>query len=250
MKKLTCEMCGSTNLVKQEGMYICQSCSTKYSVEEAKKMMIEGTVDVSGSTVRVDVSRELKNLYEIARRAKNDNNSENAQKYYDQILAKDPNSWEANFYTVYYQSMNCKIAGIQNAAIMLSNCEDTVLQLIKDHVNDPEDRKKAVEEVAARLITISRMLFNAAKNHYDGISIQIKSNYTQEYINNCWAAIDIVYNFGNYTIQFFEDQYGKDVSVPCWKAGIEGHTVLMPNFADKETHKNIITEYERKINIY
>lgn len=66
MKQLTCEMCGSTDLVKQDGVFVCQSCGTKYSIEEAKKMMVEGTVDVSGSTVKVDTSDELKNLYQIA----------------------------------------------------------------------------------------------------------------------------------------------------------------------------------------
>ena len=106
MKQLTCEMCGSTDLVKQDGMFVCQACGCKYSVEEAKKMMIEGTVDVTGSTVKVDTSNELKNFYELARRAKTDGNSENAQKYYDQILVKDPSSWEANFYSVYSQSVN------------------------------------------------------------------------------------------------------------------------------------------------
>ena len=53
MKQLTCEMCGGTDLIKQDGVFVCQSCGTKYSVDEAKKMMIEGTVDVSGSVVDV-----------------------------------------------------------------------------------------------------------------------------------------------------------------------------------------------------
>ena len=61
MKKLTCEMCNSVDLIKKDGLYVCQSCGTKYTVEEAKKMMIEGTVDVSGSTVKVDNSDELNN---------------------------------------------------------------------------------------------------------------------------------------------------------------------------------------------
>ena len=38
MKQLTCEMCGSTELIKQDGFFVCQTCGTKYSVEEAKKM--------------------------------------------------------------------------------------------------------------------------------------------------------------------------------------------------------------------
>ena len=53
MKALQCEMCGSQDLVKDGGVFVCQSCGTKYTVEEAKKMMVEGTVDVKG-TVKVD----------------------------------------------------------------------------------------------------------------------------------------------------------------------------------------------------
>ena len=55
MKRLTCEMCGSTDLMKQDGVFVCQSCGTKYSIEEAKKMMVDGTVEVAG-TVKVDDS--------------------------------------------------------------------------------------------------------------------------------------------------------------------------------------------------
>lgn len=58
MKQLTCEMCGSTDLIKEDGVFVCQSCGCKYSVEEAKRLMIEGTVDVQG-TVKVDNSAIL-----------------------------------------------------------------------------------------------------------------------------------------------------------------------------------------------
>ena len=92
MKRLTCEMCGSTDLMKQDGVFVCQSCGTKYSIEEAKKMMVEGTVDVSGSTIKVDSTDELSNLYQLARRARRENNAQNAAKYYDMILVKEPTS--------------------------------------------------------------------------------------------------------------------------------------------------------------
>ena len=82
--------------------------------------MVEGTVDVKG-TVKVDTSDELKNLYEIARRAKDAENSDNAAKYYDMILIKDPGSWEANYYVVYFKSMGCKIAEIWSAASVASD---------------------------------------------------------------------------------------------------------------------------------
>ena len=102
MKQLTCEMCGSTDLLKQDGVFICQSCGTKYSIEEAKKMMVEGTADVTGSTVKVDTSDELANLYQLARRAKDADNAENAAKYYEMILLKGATNWEATFYSVYF----------------------------------------------------------------------------------------------------------------------------------------------------
>lgn len=248
MKQLTCEMCGGTDLVKQDGMFVCQSCGTKYSVEEAKKMMIEGTVDVTG-TVKVDSSAELQNLYELARRAKTDNNSENAQKYYSQIIVKDPSSWEANFYTTYYQSMNCKIGEIGVAAVRVSNCEDTVFNLIKENVTDPDEQRKAVDEVAARLISISNMLFNAYKNHYDGISYQIKDRYVQEYANNCSAARDIVYNGGNWIVKIFGDVYG-DIAAACWKLGVKQHNTLNSVFQNKQMNADIIKEYNEKIAKY
>lgn len=36
---LTCELCGGSNFVKTDGMFVCQDCGCKYSVEEARKLM-------------------------------------------------------------------------------------------------------------------------------------------------------------------------------------------------------------------
>ena len=35
MKKIQCELCGSNNLVKEDGYFVCQYCGTKYSLEDA-----------------------------------------------------------------------------------------------------------------------------------------------------------------------------------------------------------------------
>ena len=34
MKRLTCEMCGSVDLIKEGGYYVCQFCKTKYTVDD------------------------------------------------------------------------------------------------------------------------------------------------------------------------------------------------------------------------
>ncbi|MBO4810220.1 MAG: TFIIB-type zinc finger domain-containing protein [Prevotella sp.] len=248
MKALKCEMCGSTNLIKEGGVFVCQSCGTKYSVEEAKKMMVEGTVDVKG-TVKVDTSDELKNLYEIARRNKDNNNEENAMKYYDMILVKDPKSWEANFYVVYFKSMSCKIAQIQSAAIDVNNCLGSVLELVKDNVTDSDEQKKVINEIFIRTSTISRLLHNGAKNHYEGIDAEIRSNYTQEYIYNVAASKDIMYNLGDYLIQYFGDTYGS-LAAESWKQGIDQHKVYVKHLAQKDVNVNQINEYAEKVKKY
>lgn len=249
MKQLICEMCGSNDLIKEDGVFVCKSCGCKYSVEEAKKMMVEGTVDVTGSTVKIDGSEELANLYQVARRARDDGNSENAQKYYEQIIVKDPSSWEANFYTVYFQSMNCKVGEVGVAAARLMNCESAVFRLIRDNVTDDSEQRKAVDEVAAKLIFISNMLFNAYKNHYDGIDSQIRYKFTQEYANNCSLCRDVAYKGGNTIISVFGDKYS-DIAVACWKLGVRQHNILNGVFDDKKGNAVVIDSYNEKIKKY
>ncbi len=111
---------------------------------------------------------ELNNLYILARRAREQNNYEYAQKYYEQVIVKDPSSWEANFYTIYYQAMNCNIEELETAALNVKNCEKTVFSLIKENVTDPAERKKAVKEVAKKLDEISDFLFK--KSYFTGVS--------------------------------------------------------------------------------
>ena len=248
MKALTCEMCGSTNLIKEGGVFVCQSCGTKYSVEEAKKMMVEGTVEVKG-TVKVDTSDELKNLYEIARRAKEAENSDNAAKYYDMILVKDPGSWEANYYVVYFKSMGCKIAEIWSAASDMANCQSSVVQLIKDNETDETLQKTALAEISLKNTIISSILFNAAKNHYEGIDASIQHNYIQEYCNNAAASAQIMYNFGDEVDAKFEGKYS-EFSISAWKSAIDIHKEYVKYLQDKTGNINIINSYGDKIRKY
>lgn len=217
MKQLTCEMCGSTDLMKQDGVFVCQTCGTKYSVEEAKKMMVEGTVDVTGSTVKVDTSGELANLYQIARRAKDDNNGANAAKYYDMVLMKDPSSWEAYFYSIYYKAINCKIAEITSAANSVANCISSVFSLIKENITDEEDRKSALGEVCDKAFQISEMLKSAADNYYDNIDESIRERYWSERIDQIGAAGAIKRYICDNLCRYFIDDSALIIGIPYLK---------------------------------
>lgn len=97
MKQLTCEMCGSTDMLKQDGVFVCQACGCKYSVEEAKKMMVEGVVEVAG-TVKVDNAEKIKNMLVNAKRMFDHHDYGEAQELYKQVLNEDADNVEAILY--------------------------------------------------------------------------------------------------------------------------------------------------------
>lgn len=47
MQAIKFELCGSNQFTKVDGMFQCQHCGTKYTLEEAKKLIISGTVEIT-----------------------------------------------------------------------------------------------------------------------------------------------------------------------------------------------------------
>jgi len=222
MKQIKCELCGSVELIKQDGVYVCQHCGTKYSVEEAKKMMVDGVVEVVGK-VKIDNSEQVANLYQVARRAKDDNHADIAAKHYEKILADDPNSWEAVFYTVYFKAIQCRVGEIPIAATSIYNCTSTVLELIRDTVKDTAEQETAVCEVANRVLDISNAFYNNAVNAFYNIGSN-EEKYVREYLYRAFSAIYTTYNLGNQLEVIFENQqYACDLAVSAWKAGIKAN---------------------------
>lgn len=96
MKRLVCEMCGGTDLIKDNGVFVCQNCGCKYSVEEARKMMVEGTVEVQGS-VQIDNSNMVSTWMKMAESAADAGNNKEAYEYYTKVLEVEPSNWRAIF---------------------------------------------------------------------------------------------------------------------------------------------------------
>ena len=159
MKALTCEMCGSTDLVKQDGVFVCQSCGTKYSVEEAKKMMVEGTVSVKG-TVVVDNSGSIDNFFHMANNAADAGNYKEAESYCNKILEINPKhsgAWLLKGKSAVWQST------IANTR--LDECINCFTNAV-DNASDDElsDIKLKVKEETE---TISKALTQHFCNHFE-----------------------------------------------------------------------------------
>ena len=250
MKQLVCEMCGSKDLAKQDGFFVCQSCGIKYSVEEAKKMMIEGTVEVQGTvavqgtvevqgTVKVDGSDELNKLYQLARRAKDENNAADARKYYDEIVTKDPNSWEASFYAIYFKAIDCEYNEMVNYTHKLTDRSDSVFKLIKEYVTDPKEQRTAVDKVAAGIIKVSKKLLDrTASFFYDYPSDYLRQRQVANYVNRVSCATVTVFLAGDKIVKYFDFTYG-DIAAACWQAGINLENTLK-NYSKKMLFKELV----------
>ena len=97
MKRIVCEMCGGNDLIKQDGLFVCQNCGTKYSVEEARKLMAEGTV-------RIDNSESISNNLINARKAKDIGDWSTAARFYNLVKQDRPDSYEADFYSAFSEA--------------------------------------------------------------------------------------------------------------------------------------------------
>ena len=161
MKAMVCEMCQSNDLIKQDGMYVCQYCGMKYAPEEAKKLLVE----VSG-TVKVDNSDAIEKYFELARQSRHDNNSSDAAKYYSLIKESNPTNWEAYFYSTYYHAMDCRIGEISSAIASISNIADNTLKYVKKNIEDTSEQIKVWKEVVIHVQLACNSMFEVAKNHY------------------------------------------------------------------------------------
>lgn len=179
MQAMVCELCGSNDIVKQDGVYVCQHCGTKYSVEEARKLI---------GVVQIDKSKDTENYLMLARRAKSENNSANAAKYYDMVLQNDPTNWEASFYQVYFQAMGCRIMEIQSAAKSVSHNILQTMTLINQNV-EVSQQKAAFDEVIDSSIRIAILFSSAAKEHFE--KFKTTNNAYEEYAYRLTGALNI-----------------------------------------------------------
>lgn len=152
MKRLVCEMCGSTDLIKQDGVFVCQSCGCKYSVEEAKKMMIEGTV-------RVDNSHMIENYLEMANNAYSSNNQAEAEEYCNKVIEIEPSNYQA-------WMLKGKAAGWQST-IQNNRIAESVSAFSKALSFAPEELKEnLIEESKQEIANLCKALISLRADRF------------------------------------------------------------------------------------
>ena len=160
MKRLVCEMCGSIELLKQDDRYICQACGTNYTTEEAKKLLIEisGSIDVSGSTVKVDNSSFVQKSLANARRAKSKEDWEECERYYNMVEQHEPNNIEAIFYSSYGKARMAMVDSDRFKREQKLNVLSRSISIIDDNYDPSPERyleqMKLIEQINSDLMAL------------------------------------------------------------------------------------------------
>ena len=173
MKELSCEMCGSTNVIRQDGLYVCQACGTKYSPEDAKNLMVEGVV-------KIDKSSEIENFKKLANRYYSNGEYDKAEEYYTKCIEIDPDDWES----VYYKGFS---AGYQST---LSNYRiNETINAAQNAINlvEPDERSNKMEifrtEILNLFFAYKTNIFNVINENKNRLSESDVSDYLTDNMN-------------------------------------------------------------------
>ena len=97
-----CTQCGAQIQVdesKEAG--ICPSCGTAFITEKVIHQFVTQN-NFAGATINVQGGVDTENLYTLARRAVETNNTDDVLRYYGQIREREPNDWEATFFYAWF----------------------------------------------------------------------------------------------------------------------------------------------------
>ena len=226
MNAIKCEMCNSSDVIKIGDYYVCQSCGTKYNVEAAKKLIIGNTVDIQG-TVKVDNSEFVKKYLANARRAKEKEDWEEAEKYYNFVEQNDPTNIEAVFYSSYAKAKSSLI----ERDIYKREAVFKVLTNSVSVIDDYYDIEKEAEEIP--------LIFQIGQDMLD----MMRSNFVFNYRVNGYGIIDysekrrtevlfgiLEYEFVN-TLEHIINKYpdGDNRTIPFYELAVFHATNVLEN---------------------
>ena len=87
MQAIKCELCGSNEFTKVDGLFQCNHCNTKYTLEEAKKLIVSGTVEV------VKGNAEKERLFSNAETCMKIGEFEKAKSFYEKMINTFPSDY-------------------------------------------------------------------------------------------------------------------------------------------------------------
>lgn len=138
MKKMVCEMCEGTEFLKVEGKFVCQGCGLQYTMEEAKKLMVdvEDTGIVAPAASVPQTNPQVENLLNLARNAYASKNYAQTEEFCNQVIAQDSQNYEA--WLLKGQAINYQITASNQRILEAYNCIMTAYDVLPEEEKETE----------------------------------------------------------------------------------------------------------------
>ena len=177
LEALTCPNCnGEVELDKNQEFGFCKYCGTKLQNTAIKKI---------NAKVKIDKEDEIKKLYILARRAKDNDDAEKAEKYYSRILNEVPNDWEAQFFSTYFSCKQTTIANMGSSCIKLGKTLKSVFSLIKTSDLSEAEKIEAYKTIDYNALNyyllISNNVLSKANTYIDTCDSTFVTNFLTEH---------------------------------------------------------------------
>ena len=256
MKAIKCELCGSNQLKKVDGEYICQYCGTKYTLEEARKLMVE----IEG-TVKIDTSTQKNNYEKLAQRAYEDKLYEQAYEYYSKLLEIDCDNYMYIYKRGICAAWKSSLADFKIDEAVKA-CK-SALKVIKEENIKVNDKERLCNNMAAEINNVVSAFYLLSKQHYE--KFWTLENSAVEYWNQVIKCIECE----EYAIDLLKDYYKnnkktystiiKNIIVFCveicitrrYKAGVSQYGTNIYNnvSCSQNTRKYLLDKYDKYVTI-
>ena len=245
MLPVKCPSCGANVEIDENREFgFCNYCGTKIIQE---KIVVEHRGEVS-----IDNTEAIKNLFVLARRAKDNEEYEKAVGFYNDILLKDPTSWEACFYSCFLDLFSLQISEIESACKKIENCVKESLQLLKTSVIEKEQVEKCLADIASDLCAYVLIGYNYSKSYYKANLLQ--GNSTAAFYSRAKTLNGILYSFGDSIVSVFGDDFADATPVNVWEEAIKNSKTIINEFGLISEYVNVESEiiktYANKIKKY
>lgn len=209
MKAIVCELCGSNEMVKQEGFIVCQHCGTKHVL---KRDMVYETPEMKRERNKQKKLDEIENILILARQAVKEDDAENVIKYFEEYFDKlfeyrndigeFRSTWDSHFYLNYHKLMMRPVQELLKDYSRGPSAGFTFAMMTSEefsvgkHFTDDYCVETAYR-VAKCYVELANRLYDAAMLNYNKTVNGEKEKYSKELIDMCSYAIKMFYDVGN-----------------------------------------------------
>ena len=234
MKGIICEICGGTELVKTDGMFVCQQCGAKYDIDEVKKML-----SISNNTTQLEQSQPAtdasQNYIELAYNAFNSSNNSEAIEFANKVLAinpKNPDAWliKANATAWSSTTNDFKIS-------------ESIDYWINAITNVEEERFLDFSDaISSEAIEVTKALYQLRAKHFGEYPSQSSHDLLESFIDDRGVLLQLMFlqidGYFDRAIMLDTTSLSEYVADLMLKAAISGADTACSEFGTTPSEKN------------